>query len=484
MKFNSLIQKLIFTILLLILCENSYSQGVTWGKLLNYNNGSLYKTQQSSDGGYIAVGEERIGIDSKIMIVKLDQYGDSVWSKYYDLNTKGNYTGYWVEETYDNGFIFSGSGEGPLTDAYLIKSESLGNFEWVKIFSTPFQDIGKCVKELPDKGFILLSRNSPFPNRYIVLTRTDSLGNTIWSKSYGDFHSGLEVQYIENSGFIVAGWRRFEQEDIAKLYLLRTNLDGDTLWTKMYSEFYHAGAYSIDVANDKGFIIGGEADTSQDFRPKAYIVKTDSLGNIQWQKRYANGYNETCYSIRKFMNNGYVFCGFSDSLQNGHQRGILRRIDLNGNILNEKYFRFGGIDNWFYSVEMTNDNGLILCGGSYTTINNNIFALMVKTDSTGNIYPVGINNPVTTNTGFKLYENYPNPFNPTTTINFDLSKKAMTKLIVYDVTGKEISTLINEQKEAGSHSIKFDGNNLPSGIYFYKLIWGEFEMVKSMALIK
>lgn len=83
-----------------------------------------------------------------------------------------------------------------------------------------------------------------------------------------------------------------------------------------------------------------------------------------------------------------------------------------------------------------------------------------------------------------MHQNYPNPFNPTTTINFALLQRGRTKLIVYDLTGKEIATIIDGYKTAGSYSIKFDAQNLPSVVYFYKMISGGFKMVKKMVLIK
>ncbi|MDZ4712434.1 MAG: T9SS type A sorting domain-containing protein [bacterium] len=483
MKTNTQIFKIILVVLFLMSCDNSNSQGVTWGNILSYTNGStLFKTCQTSDGGYIAVGTTRIGIDYKMFVIKLNQYGDSVWSRLYNLDIKAYYQSYWIEETYDKGFIVSGLGEGPNGDAYVIKLDASGNIRWVKVLSTSALDMGMCIKELPDKGFILLSRSDPFPSLRIVLTRLDSLGNIIWNKYYGSDDRGFEVEYIENSGFIIVGRRRNGSDFLFKSYLLRTDLNGDSLWSKEFTDFYKTSAYSIDVTADNGFIIGGTADTSNNLEPKAYIVKTDSIGNIQWQRRYGNGFNETCYSIRKFGNTKYVICGFSDSLQNAFERGVIRIIDLSGNVLQENYFRYGGLDNVFYSIERTNDNGLIVSGNSTTF--NNVFSLLIKTDSIGNIYPVGINNSVKSIPNFQLYQNFPNPFNPTTTINFELSKEAMTRIVVYDVTGKIVSTLLKEPKKAGSYTIKFDGRDFPSGIYFYKLISGENVMVRRMVILK
>ena len=96
---------------------------------------------------------------------------------------------------------------------------------------------------------------------------------------------------------------------------------------------------------------------------------------------------------------------------------------------------------------------------------------------------------------FCLYQNYPNPFNPVTKIKFDIkaefrSQESEVKLKIYDITGKEIARLVNEQLQPGSYEVTFDacqpglGSNLPSGIYFYQLKAGEFIETKNMVLIK
>ncbi len=90
---------------------------------------------------------------------------------------------------------------------------------------------------------------------------------------------------------------------------------------------------------------------------------------------------------------------------------------------------------------------------------------------------------------FLLYQNYPNPFNPVTKIKFQIpadgrKQTADVKLIVYDILGKEIKTLVNEQLQPGSYEVTFDGNNLPSGVYFYKLQAGNFIETKKMVLLK
>jgi hypothetical protein len=85
---------------------------------------------------------------------------------------------------------------------------------------------------------------------------------------------------------------------------------------------------------------------------------------------------------------------------------------------------------------------------------------------------------------YKLAQNYPNPFNPSTIINFSIPQSGLVKLVVYDILGREITTLVNEAKVAGNYSVTFDASSIPSGVYFYKITSGNFVSTKKMALVK
>lgn len=87
-------------------------------------------------------------------------------------------------------------------------------------------------------------------------------------------------------------------------------------------------------------------------------------------------------------------------------------------------------------------------------------------------------------TEFLLYQNYPNPFNPGTTIRYQLSVQSHTQLKIYDVLGREVTTLVDEEKSAGKYEIKFDATKIPSGVYFYTLKAGNYLQARKMLLIK
>ncbi|MEO8210835.1 MAG: T9SS type A sorting domain-containing protein [bacterium] len=451
--------------------EELYAQSTTWERVLNYTDNSvLHKAQQTSDRGYIAVGQNRINNNAKMYLAKFDKFGDSTWVKYFDLSVNDYFSGEWIEETHDKGFIIAGSG-GPNSDAYLVKTDSLGSVQWFKTFGGFDIEQGECVKQIFDKGYILLVRTTSVSGTNdIMLVRTDSLGKVVWSKIYGNNiyqEIGYEFQVVNNSELIICGVKRITNQS-SNLYLIKANFLGDTIWTKTYTQYAESVAHSIDISNDNGFIIGGTADTTTNNYPKSLVLKTDTSGNIQWQRIYSTGLNEWCRSIRK-INHGYVFCGMSDSTLQGYERAIVRTIDESGNVLYENYFRPGSIYTSFRSVELTTDNGLILCGVADFGYS---LSYIVRTDSTLRIKTVGINNyneQVVHN--FELFQNYPNPFNSQTVIKFNLNNSGFFRITLFDINGKEVADLVNEFKTKGHYSFFFNPQvyNLTSGIYFYRI---------------
>lgn len=152
---------------------------------------------------------------------------------------------------------------------------------------------------------------------------------------------------------------------------------------------------------------------------------------------------------------------YSDSLF-----GMYYRMIIAGNY-NLTFSAPGYYSKTVQNVTVVNDQGTIL----------NVKLRPITTGITGtNEIP----------TEYMLYQNYPNPFNPATKIRFDISgsSAAKTFLYVYDILGREIATLLNEQLSPGTYEVDFDGSNYPSGTYFYKLISGEYSAVNKMILLK
>jgi hypothetical protein len=117
--------------------------------------------------------------------------------------------------------------------------------------------------------------------------------------------------------------------------------------------------------------------------------------------------------------------------------------------------------------------------------NNTMGAVWVFNDPTIGITPISNEVPKT----FSLSQNYPNPFNPSTKIMFDIpsvgnGRDRSVQLIIYDVLGREVSVLVNQQLQPGSYEVNLDGTNYPSGVYFYRINAGDYSAIKKMILVK
>ncbi len=165
-------------------------------------------------------------------------------------------------------------------------------------------------------------------------------------------------------------------------------------------------------------------------------------------------------------------------------------------------------EDWSDPINLTetanmNENGSHLAPYVKTVDENNVVAYSMYYYETGNTGPiadpgvaadifiaavpltfVGVEEEISANYNFTLDQNFPNPFNPTTTIKYSVPESGFVTLKVYDVLGKEVATLVNESVTAGSHSVNFDAASLASGMYIYKMQAGNFQNVKKMMLMK
>ncbi len=143
-----------------------------------------------------------------------------------------------------------------------------------------------------------------------------------------------------------------------------------------------------------------------------------------------------------------------------------------------------------FAVSADNDFGIIPndnLNGQFTLLENRKTLLQIY-NVTGLLKIPGLtgvtSDPTVVVNNYELSQNYPNPFNPSTKISFNLPTREFVKLKVYDITGKLVSTLINDELSSGSHFVDFNGVNLSSGIYFYALSTPNFSETKKMILVK
>jgi hypothetical protein len=143
----------------------------------------------------------------------------------------------------------------------------------------------------------------------------------------------------------------------------------------------------------------------------------------------------------------------------------------------------GGINNR-YNISLTQEFGFInwISNDSSKNYYKSLLSCEVDGNNYGILTDIG---PEEIKLGeYYLKQNYPNPFNSTTTINYSVAKRSVVSIKIFDILGREIQTLVDEEKSPGNYNVKFNGNNLPSGVYFYRLRAGAFSETKKLILLK
>jgi hypothetical protein len=451
-----------------ILWEKSYTPD------LHVNRVGSVNVEQTFDGGYIiasTVDEEAI------WLIKTDVSGDTIWTKIInggELGGKRIGYGEFLQETKDDGFIFTGQTADD-DNLWLIKTNQAGDTLWTK---TLFGYNGTTVIQTSEGGYLIGAQND-WSGDDIVLIKTNSFGDTLWTKTY--FLNGYTEgnSYIRNiietnegeyilSGAINETWGNDQA------FLIKTNSSGDTLWTKQFID----GEWWINFVretSDGGYIIAGAREYGDD-KWETWLYKADSSGKKNWEIIIWEGEDGGAELVHELLNGDYI-CSVNKYKESYPNSDIwIIRINQNGDTLSTKLF-LENVD--FRRIKFTSDGGFI---GLSVVERYTPRLRLIKTA------PVitGFENSIKTDLPkiFTLQKNYPNPFNPSTTIEFDLPKASDVRIEVYNIAGQKVQTLLNEKKPAGSHQVEFNADNLSSGVYFYKIEAGEFQDVKKMILIK
>jgi len=356
--------------------------------------------QQTADGGYIITGSTNsFGAgDYDVYLIKTDANGDTLWTKTYG-GTGPDY-GYSVQQTTDGGYIITGSTlDQGLEFIYLIKTDSIGGTLWTKSYGeiSPMAHYGYSVQQTTDGGYIITGY---YPNDFgggfgdVYLIKTDSIGDTLWTKGYGggqlmpDY--GYSVQQTADGGYIITGYTS-SLGGGKDVYLIKTNFDGDTVWTKTYGGTSEDIGYSVQQTADGGYIITGCFNCLGTFGTGGvYLVKTNANGDTLWTKTYGGTSIDLGRYVQQTTDGGYIITGYTESFGTGIRDVYLIKTDASGNILWTR--TFGGTK---YaesnSVQQTADGGYILTGHTDNFGTGSLNVYLIKTDANGNIGCATIN---------------------------------------------------------------------------------------------
>jgi hypothetical protein len=260
---------------------------------------------------------------------------------------------------------------------------------------------------------------------------------------------------------------------------VKTDSLGETLWSRRYgSTGYYSAGHDVQQTSDHGYIIIADYGTLSGYSlGDVYLIKTDSNGDTLWTRTYGR---DLGLSVRQTSDGGYIVAGEGPPLGKGLPGGVyLMKTNASGEM---SWTRTYGDSSAAYSVRQTSDGGYIIAGDADVRAPSGSKAYLIKTLADG-LVSVRTDHS-TVPEGIVLQQNYPNPFNPSTTIKYELPQSAVVRLSVYDMLGREVSVLVHEKKDAGVHEATFDGSALSSGMYVYRLRAGDVVATKRMILMK
>jgi len=367
---------------------------VEWEKIYggeDFDRG--YSVCQTSDKGYIIVGETMsFGAGSyDVYLIKTDEEGNEEWSKTYGGSSTD--FGFSVQQTSDGGYIISGEtftyGVGA-ADVYLIKTNTSGNEEWSKTFGFAgnYWSGGKSVKQTSNGGYIITGwvGSSSTGDEDIYLIKTDVSGNEEWSRTLGgsNYDVGNSIDLTEDGGFIIAGNTISYGAGGSDIYLIKTNSSGDTLWTKTFGGSGSDKGYSVQQTSDRGYIIAGETNSYGAGGYDLYLIKTDEEGNEEWSRTYGgeetDSQSDVGNSVQQTSDGGYIVIGntWSFDAKPGEGNIYLVKTDGEGNIEWE-----GTVDNTDdrgYGVQQTSDGKYIVVGSTWPSGAGHYSVYLVKID--------------------------------------------------------------------------------------------------------
>ena len=476
---NKIVQILLFLIPFL-----GFSQTDTVAHLYTFggnNNDNAEEIEATTDGGYIVVGSTSSNSsgNTDIYLLKVDSNCNYLWS--YALGGTNNDWGYSIKQTFDKGFIIAATsnsyGNGGY-DAVLMKRDSLGNYEWKKTYGGNDWDFAYSVVQTYDSGFVFCGETYNNTNGYsdVYIVKTNPLGDTLWTRTYGGtlIDKGNSVIETSDSNLVVAGITN-TITDSTQIYIIKLTPNGTLLWDSIYGDSLYENANQIIETYDGGFaIIGGTSSVDPGIDESIYLFKINTNGNFLWQQTFGYdpftpGKNDEGVSIKEMLNGDLLLLSNAEKHGGGLHDISLIRVNSGG---------------WWLGIAMTigssneeipnsltnGKNGNILIAGKISTQNNEDI-MLVRLDT---IYPGMDTTIISYNDFIPLKINdignnilggviFPNPVIDNFQIDLEIKFNYNYKILVHDIFGREVlKTEFIGSKVSVSH--------LTSGLYILTLI--------------
>jgi hypothetical protein len=331
-----------------------------------YNYGVV--TRPAADSGYMVFGNRTaISGNGDIYCIRIDSIGQIIYDKTIDF---GN-----LEVVTDVAYI-KGSGYGIIGYTYvstantydilLIRTDTACNVLWSKTIGGSGWDMGYSIKALPDTGFMICgetyNNTAGFNDGFIC--RTDKNGDTLWTKTIGGVGSDAfyALDSANNNNFYAVGYTKSGTPDLDAFYAKFT-IDGDTLWTKRFgaSDKDEKMLGTCTTVDNGLFMVGYLADTVQNAIHHYLILRMDSSGNYLWSENSNNAKNDEYKSIQQRADSTIVLAGYTENYGGGAKDIIY--IGLNNNNAHIFGTTEGGLeDETSNDVMFTEDGGFVITG--------------------------------------------------------------------------------------------------------------------------
>ncbi len=377
------------TLLIFILIIESFSLRSQFTYFNNRYNNDIWSsalTILETDSGYTICGvggQESNGyIFHRIVITSIDQGGNQKWWKSYGEEYHEYYAGLIRSciKTSDGGYAVSGSITDSIRDVgLLMKFNQNGDSLWSKIYgdtvSTEYTGTFYYVcQQLPDNGYILCGLY--YVGSYdwdVLLTRTDSLGNVIWSNTYGEvnrYEVGYSIAQLPQGDLLIG----LNKHSYGNGYssdpgLLKVDSLGNKLWLKYYGGDYKDGQAQVLLSQDGTYLVGSVYAVNQTnpyyAEHKAWIFKTDTSGNVLWERLYGDVvFDGWCSSINELEDASIVISGTGGFYGIMGLYGWILKTLQNGDSvwMRRHYSYYPTFDNLVYDTRITSDNGIISTG--------------------------------------------------------------------------------------------------------------------------
>ena len=476
-----------------ITLKYNVSGSLLWEKAFNRLPGTFDYTLSSTidfEGNVILTGYTYLSTSNQdIVTVKYDSNGSELWSADFAGVSNGHDKAYSIEsDDAGNIYICGSTTTSTGIDWITIRYSQTGIQQWTAQHSgtASASDYAYDI-ELDSENNVYvagsITQNTTGVDASIV--KYNNLGAPLWVRTFssqGNLLDEFRKIIIDEHNNIYACGETFTETGSSDYLLVKFNEEGEMLWHRTYNgPFNNLDKFRDAAIYDDRVYVTGESladGSSLDFLTIAY----DSSGNELWTARYNHAANriDRPNSITIDKNGGVYVAGESSLSATNIDMAIIK-YDSQGN--QQWVLQYGDpSNNKDISTAITvNDLKEVFVTGSSRVQSGHSDIITLKYSNTVGIQNVEISYPEK----FKLFNCYPNPFNPVTNIKFDIPEEAAVEVKVYDISGKETASIVDARLKAGNHEYKWNADNLASGIYFVRLtaINGAVTFVASQKLV-